>query len=112
LDFGDGNATGLGAALGTVTGSYEQLDGSSATVVGPTPINASVNFSNLVCDPSGVGQCGFQVGFFDDFVLPIGVTGGGTDYEINHTFNVVIPEPSTVALLGFGILALALRRRA
>jgi len=52
------------------------------------------------------------VGFFDDFVLPIGVTGGGTDYEFNHTFNVVVPEPSTAALLGFGILALALRRRA
>jgi hypothetical protein len=113
MDFGDGNATGLGAVTGQVAGSYEQLDGSSTTVVGPTPIDQSVLFSNLVCDPNGgVGQCGFQVGFFDDFVLPIGVTGGGTNYEINHTFNVLIPEPSTAALLLFGLLSFSLRRRA
>ena len=35
----------------------------------------------------------------------------GVDHDVVQSFNVVVPEPSTLALLGLGMLALAGRRR-
>ena len=47
-------------------------------------------------------------GFFVNVVFT-GLTPGGVAFEASYT---VIPEPSTWALLGAGLLALAVRRRA
>jgi len=107
------NINGLGAAAATITGFYTQLDGSSGTVVGATPINQMVNATNLVCglDANGFGQCGFSVGLTDDFLISIGAANADV-YAVQWTGNYqVTPEPSTGLLIGIGLALTSLRRR-
>ena len=71
----------LGGGTGTVSGTYEQLDVSSMTVVGPTPFtDTSVSFGNLVCPSTGIGLCGFQIGATGNWVLPVEATPDEVNY--------------------------------
>ena len=56
--------------------------------------------TNLVC---GGGQCGVVFG-------PSGFTGRDGVYDYVHTFNVTVPEPGLLVLLGLGVVAIAARR--
>ena len=99
-----------GPGAGTVTGTYEQSDGTS-TVLGPDAINGlSAFFNNFSCSNlDAVGLCGFTVGASRDFALSIGQTGPGdsTDFVQTFSFNAVIPEPTTASLLALGLVGFA-----
>jgi hypothetical protein len=96
-----------GIAVGSVSGTYDQIGGPGS---GPFS-DVSVSFSDFSCLlVDGQGQCGFDVGTFAgtaDFNLDV----DGSLYDINQTFNVIVPEPGTAALLGFGALCLVAWRR-
>lgn len=106
FDFGGGTVQinqVPGIAVGSVSGTYDQVGGP-----GSSPFSdLSVSFSNLSCLLSnGQGQCGFLVGTFADtadFHLDV----DGSPYDVHQTFNVIVPEVGTSALLALGILGLA-----
>lgn len=94
---------GMGDASGSVSGTYEQLFG-GGTVGGPSGFGATADFGIFQCLGA---SCGFTVGHTKDFALSV----GGTSFDFVHTFNVVIPEPNTAALLALGLVGLASARR-
>jgi hypothetical protein len=100
---------GLGFASLSVTGTYEQLDAGSGTVVAATSLDQTVQASNLVCPLSGVGQCGLSLAA-RDFEISIGTTNAAT-HDVAWTLNVVVPEPATAVLLMSGLLVAGLARR-
>jgi hypothetical protein len=110
-DFNGGwNLLGLGAsASGSVSGSLEQLL-LGGNVSGPAAFSdLTALLTNLNCtidQVTTVGQCGFSFGALGDFTLNAG-TGGGVNLDHVHTFNVAVPEPVTLAMLGVGLLAMA-----
>jgi hypothetical protein len=110
---GAGQLFGVSATAGSITGFYEQKSG-GANVVGPDAIDPmSSIFSAFSCSGlGGVGLCGLTVGAGSrDFNLDVGTTGSGDPSDFVHTFNFnVVPEPTTGALFGLGILALGIRR--
>ncbi len=87
--------------FGSVSGTYSQTGGTGDTAFN---LANSVLFSSYTegCDL----LCGFTVGR-SGFTLSV----NSTNHDFVHTFNVVIPEPSTALLLGGGLAALAARRR-
>lgn len=91
-----------GAAIGSVSGSYTQVGGPGS---GPFS-DLAVSFSNLSCLlQDGQGTCGLTVGSFTQ-TADFGLDVDGTDHDVVQQFNVVVPEPGSLALLGLGILAL------
>jgi hypothetical protein len=110
LDLGSGILSitqDSGFATGSVSGTYAQTGGAGATGFS----DLTVSFSGLNCLlVDGVGQCGLSVGSFTssaDFALDV----GGVDHDVVQTFNVIVPEPGTLALVGLGLLGIAIRRR-
>lgn len=83
---------------------------------GPLSFAATRVTGSCLINPNGTGQCGLTFGpsGTDNFRIPSSPAEFGTyDRYVRHTINVgVIPEPGTLLLLGTGIAALALRRRA
>ena len=103
-DIGGGVLTGINTAVGTISGTYELLDGSLASVSGPTAFSDTAVFGALSC-VSGT-LCGFQVGAIGDFELDV----NGTLHDFTHTFNVSIPEPTTAAMVMLGLLGIVRSR--
>lgn len=96
----------------TVAGDYEQLSG-GGNVAGPTPFSLPVDVGGLSClldKTTLVGQCGFHYGASRDFTLGVG-SPTPTDHDFVHEFNVLVPEPGTLALLGLGLCGFAALRR-
>jgi hypothetical protein len=96
-----------GLTTGSVSGTYSQTGGPGAAPFG----DATASYTNFNCFlDSGVGQCGFTVGGLQslaDFALDV----DGVDHDVVQTFNVIVPEPGTFALVGLGLLGIATRRR-
>jgi hypothetical protein len=111
-DFGGtGIFSAFGSQVGTVSGTYEQFDGSSVSVSGPTAFSESVAFSALNCTyttPAAV--CGFFVGSSRDFKLDVGAVTP-MSHDFIQTFNIATPEPGTAVLMGLGLFALGARGR-
>jgi len=102
-----------GVASGAVAGSYEQFLG-GGSVVADQAFGTTPTFSNLSClVTGGTGQCGLCVGLgvpvLPDFPLDV----GGSTLEVVNTFNlIVVPEPSTGALLAMALLTVVTTGRA
>lgn len=95
---------------GSISGSYEQLDGGGGVVVASKPFSdAFVSIDNFVCalDSDGVGTCGFDLGISARFSLDV----DGANHFVVQTYNVVVPEPATGTLLALGMMGLAIVRR-
>lgn len=102
---------GISVAVATITGNYEQLDGSSSTVVASQSLDQTATASALTCSSSLTGQCGFAL-TARDLNIDVG-DGNATEHDVQLFINVnVVPEPSTALLVAFGLVALPAARRA
>jgi hypothetical protein len=72
-------------------------------------INFGATYDQAVL--SGQGNIGKSTMF--QYLIPASSSAPGGDFVMKNfsTFNLVIPEPSTLALAGVGVVALLLRRR-
>jgi len=65
------------------------------------------DISGLTCTVNtGSDQCGFSLGPGGNLI-----TDGATPYQVFETFNVNVPEPATLAIVGAGLAALLLVSR-
>lgn len=96
LDLGGGSYTTL------IPDTSAAVSGEIAVAGGPFVAfsHEDVVATNLVC---AGGQCGVTFG-------PSGFTGNDGVYDYVHTFNVTVPEPGLLVLLGLGLAAVAARR--
>jgi hypothetical protein len=96
-------------------GAYELVQNGAATsstaVAGwgapYSQVVGTPNVSSLDCTVnSGADVCGVSLG-------PAGnlITDGATPYQVLETFNVNVPEPATIAIVGAGLLGLLVAAR-
>jgi hypothetical protein len=87
---------------GTIVGSLTATAGGS----GPVSLGSvDVNSFTCILDGANQGTCGLTFG-----ITGFGVTIGGTPTQFQHTFNLVLPEPTALALLLAGLAALGFCR--
>jgi hypothetical protein len=92
-------------------GQYELVQIGPATAV-VAPVGWGAPYSQIVFTPdvsslvcvvnTGADQCGVSLGPGGNII-----TDGVSPYQVLETFNVNVPEPTTMALIGFGVLGLA-----
>ena len=95
-------------------GGYELIQIGTATgVVAPvgwgapySQVVGTPDVSSLDCLVDTGSQCGFSLGAGGNII-----TDGVTPYQVLETFNVVVPEPATLAIVGVGLAALLLLNR-
>jgi PEP-CTERM motif-containing protein len=108
LGGGQYQVTQVGAATGTVTGSYNALDAfNNSTSNGPFSLSVDVSGLQCLVDAAGIGSCTAMFGS-TGFVLPM----SGELIEFRHHLELTtVPEPATGVLVLGGLVGLALARR-
>lgn len=101
------NSTGsLGGAVGALTGTLAETDNGAQQIV---------TYSSAYLDFSATTQRNYSI-TVDPMDTPLGITasyltGFHADATGQFAANIVIPEPSTLLLLGIGALGALIRRR-